>query len=43
VLIADLHASAPAPIPNGSVAGWLLLAIVVAAMLAAGVFLSARR
>jgi hypothetical protein len=43
VLIADLHASAPAPIPGGSVVAWLLLAIVIAAVAAAGMFLSARR
>jgi hypothetical protein len=43
VLLADLHAVAPAPVPGGSVAGWLLLAIVVAGVVTAGMFLSARR
>ncbi|HST13311.1 MAG TPA: hypothetical protein VLJ44_00505 [Gaiellaceae bacterium] len=43
MLLADLHAVAPAPVPEGSVAGWLLLAIVGAAVVAAGMFLSARR
>jgi hypothetical protein len=43
VLLADLHAVAPAPIPEGSVAGWLVLAIVVAGVVAASVFLTARR
>jgi hypothetical protein len=43
VLVADLHAVAPAPVPGGSVAGWLLLAIVLGAVVAAGVFLTARR
>ena len=41
--LADLHAVAPAPIPEGSVVGWLLLAVVLAALVAAGVFLTARR
>jgi hypothetical protein len=43
VLFADLHAVAPAPVPEGSVVGWLLLAVVLAALVAAGVFLTARR
>jgi len=43
VLLADLHAVAPAPVPGGSVTGWLLLAIVVVAIVTAGMFLSARR
>jgi hypothetical protein len=43
VLLADLHAVPPAPVPGGSVAGWLLLAVVLAALVAAGVFLTARR
>jgi len=43
VLLADLHAVPPAPVPEGSVAGWLLLAILVAAVVAASVFLTVRR
>ena len=43
MLLADLHAVAPAPVPGGSVMGWLLLALVLAAIVAAGVFLTARR
>ena len=43
MLLADLHAVAPAPVPEGSVAGWLLLAVVLAAVVAAGVFMTARR
>jgi hypothetical protein len=43
VLLADLHAVAPASVPEGSFLGWLLLAVVLAAMVAAGVFLTARR
>jgi hypothetical protein len=43
VLFADLHAVAPAPVPGGSVVGWLLLAVVLAALVTAGVFLTARR
>ena len=40
---ADLHAVAPAPVPDGSITGWLLLAVVLAALVTAGVFLTARR
>jgi hypothetical protein len=43
VLLADLHAVAPAPIPESSIIGWLLLVVVLAALVAAGVFLTARR
>ncbi|HET7449417.1 MAG TPA: hypothetical protein VFJ78_02370 [Gaiellaceae bacterium] len=43
MLLADLHAVAPAPIPDGSIAGWLLATVVLAAIVAAGVFLTARR
>jgi len=43
VPFADLHAVAPAPIPDGSVTGWLLLALVLAALVTAGVVLTARR
>jgi hypothetical protein len=43
VLLADLHAVAPAPVPEGSVLAWLVLGIVLAAIAAAGVFLTARR
>ena len=43
MLLADLHAVAPAPIPEGSIVGWLLFAIIVAAVVTAGMFLSARR
>jgi hypothetical protein len=43
VLLADLHAVAPAPIPEGSVTGWLLLAVVLAAIVTAGMYLTARR
>ena len=43
MLLADLHAVPPAPVPEGSVAGWLLLAILVVAVVTAGMFLSARR
>ena len=43
MLFADLHAVAPAHVPEGSVAGWLLVAVVLAALAAVGVFLTARR
>ena len=41
--LADLHAVPPAPVPEGSVVGWLLVAVVLAAFVAAGVFLTVRR
>jgi hypothetical protein len=43
VLLADLHAVAPAPVSEGSVLGWLLLGVVLVAVVTAGVFLTARR
>jgi hypothetical protein len=43
MLLADLHAVAPAPAPEGSVLGWLLLGVVLVAIVTAGVFLTARR
>jgi hypothetical protein len=43
MLLADLHAVPPAAVPEGSVVGWLLLAILVVAVVTAGMFLSARR
>jgi hypothetical protein len=43
VLLADLHAVAPAPVPHGSVTGWLAVAVLLAAVVAAGVVLTARR
>lgn len=41
--IADLHAVPPANPPGGSIAGWILLAIVLALLVAGGMFLTARR
>jgi hypothetical protein len=43
VLFADLRAVAPAHVPEGSILGWLLLAVVLGALVAAGVFMTARR
>jgi hypothetical protein len=43
VLPADLHAVPPANTPGGSVAGWILLAVVLAVIVAGGMFLTARR
>jgi hypothetical protein len=43
VVLADFHAVPPAPVPDGSVEGWLLLAVILGALVAAGVFLTARR
>ena len=43
VLIADLHAVAPANTPGGSIAGWIQLAVLLAVVVAGGMFLTARR
>ena len=43
MLVADLHAVPPATIPGGSIVGWVLLAIVLAVLVAGGMFLTARR
>jgi hypothetical protein len=43
VLLAELRPVAPAPVPHGSVAGWALAAIVLALVVACGVFLTSRR
>ncbi|MGN6798131.1 MAG: hypothetical protein ACTHKS_08280 [Gaiellaceae bacterium] len=39
----DLRAVAPAHVPEGSILGWLVFAAVLAGLVAAGVFLTARR
>ena len=41
--LADIHPVPPAEIPDGSLVGWLLLALVLAVVVAAGVFLTSRR
>jgi hypothetical protein len=43
VWLADIHPAAPAEVPGGSFLGWLLLALVLAVVVAAGVFLTSRR
>jgi hypothetical protein len=43
VLLADLHAVAPAPVSEGLFGGWLVLAVLLAALVLAGVILTARR
>ena len=43
MLLADLHAVPPANTPGGSVVGWILLAVVLSVVVAAGMFLTARR
>ena len=43
MLIADLHAVPPAPIPGGSIAGWIQFAILLAVIVAGSVFLTVRR
>jgi hypothetical protein len=40
---ADIHPVPPADIPDASMLGWLLLALVLAVVVAAGVFLTSRR
>ncbi|HEU5363694.1 MAG TPA: hypothetical protein VFU56_10155 [Gaiellaceae bacterium] len=41
--LADIHPVPPAEVPSGSYLGWLLLALVLAVVVAAGVFLTSRR
>jgi hypothetical protein len=41
--LADIHPVPPANVPDGSFLGWLLLALVLAVVVAAGVFLTSRR
>ena len=41
--LADIHPVPPAKVPDGSMVGWLLLAIVLAVVVAAGVVLTSRR
>jgi hypothetical protein len=43
VILADLHAVPPANTPGGSIAGWIFLAIVLAVVVAGGMFLTVRR
>ena len=43
MLLADLHAVPPANTPGGSIVGWILLAVVLALLVAGGMFLTARR
>jgi hypothetical protein len=43
VLLAELHPVAPAPTPEGSLAGWVVVAVVLAVIVASGVFLTSRR
>jgi hypothetical protein len=43
MILAGLHPVAPAPIPHGSIAGWVVLAIVLAIVVASGVVLTSRR
>ena len=41
--LADIRPVPPANVPDGSLLGWLLLALVLAVVVAAGVFLTSRR
>ena len=43
VLLADLHAVAPARIEDGRILPWVLAAVVLALLVAGGMFLTARR
>ena len=38
-----IHPVAPAPVPDGSLSGWIWLGIVLALVLAGGMVLSSRR
>jgi hypothetical protein len=42
-LLADLHPAPPAPLPDGSLVGWVWLMIVVAVLVAGAVVLGSRR
>jgi hypothetical protein len=43
VLLDNLHPATPATPPDGSVTGWVLLAIVLAVVVAGGLVLASRR
>jgi hypothetical protein len=43
VWLADIHPVPPAEVPDGSIVGWLLLALLLGIIVAAGVFLTSRR
>ena len=43
VRLADIYPVAPADVPNASVVGWVVLAIVLAVVVAGGVYLTSRR
>jgi hypothetical protein len=43
MLLLALRPAAPAETPNGSIVGWVLLAIVLAIIVASGVLLTSRR
>jgi hypothetical protein len=43
VSTAGLRPVAPAPIPHGSISGWVVLAVVLAVIVASGVVLASRR
>jgi hypothetical protein len=42
-LLAELHPAAPAQPPSASIAGWVVLAVVLAVIVASGVILTSRR
>jgi hypothetical protein len=43
MLLATLHPVPPAPVPDGSITGWIWLTIVLALVVAGGVVLTSRR
>jgi hypothetical protein len=43
MLLWDIHPVPPAEVPDGSLLGWVVLAIVLAVIVAGGVFLTSRR
>ncbi|MGZ4339148.1 MAG: hypothetical protein ACXVQ3_03740 [Gaiellaceae bacterium] len=43
MLFFEIHPVAPAATPGGSIAGWVVLCVVLAVVVASGVFLTSRR
>jgi hypothetical protein len=43
VHLADLHASPPAIVPDGSIESWVWLAVVLAIVVASGLVIASRR
>ncbi len=41
--LSDIHAGPPAPVPDGSLVGWVWLILVLALLVACGLVLASRR